>query len=980
MIKRLWMPLGLVGTALLLTSSAGEAQDRADLYGAGIMWHNWFNVGDLPPAYQSNPHTYDTAQMQLIKDMGGNNCPGTFDWCGIETTQGTYNWTDADQRTDDAYSKGLHIYAYIGNTPDWALPAGFSPGQGYRTPPDDIYQTQFENYCRAVAERYAGKVEHFTFWNEPNGCSWVNDGCANGNGYALYVHWLKIAYGALKEGNPNCLVGAGSLDCNEFTGSGCWDYVDGMYAQGAQGYFDAIALHPYASTSVYWDAITNVRAKMLANGDGDKGIWLNEYGWYDSGAGDAPARLTNFLNQVKQPDYAYVTMCNYLVVSDLSDGSYGLCNHNLTPRPIYSAMQSFNKTPLPTYTPGPVCSLLISQGKTASVDSTFSGSYPASKLTDGLWNCDTCRWVSGSGSSHWCYLDLGASYDLCRVDVYPDEAWNGAGSLPYNPTSYTVRGSVTGSGAVNTWTTLATFSNTCTQVDYPGGVGDAHNAHSVSGTYRYVGLHITGNDSACGSNVRVQEVQIFSGATPSNTPTRTPTATKTNTPTRTPTLTGTPPTSTPTNTASNTPTNTPTTVDCQANPANGDFEQNSGAGSVPTGWTAYGTNRLGVRNSGSLGGIAPYEGSWSVGNETYDNSCAGGIYRIYTVANGTCRAGAYITLLASTKTSERLRIGIDKDGGASSAGVDSWSGWAGNVSPYSSQWVLLQTGDVTVTGGQVTIFLDHDLGASGSISLGKFDAVRLSGSACPPTNTSTRTPTGTSTNTPTRTRTNTPTNTPTRTRTNTPTNTPTRTATPTNTPTNTPTATCTPSNLPTNTPSDTPTTTGSPLPATPTSTATVAGAPTDTPLAFSWIDAASVTVDASGGTLNTGPAGYYLLTTLALPAGSLSAAIVLSVSQPDNNAGTRNAAQFDPDGLGFVTPATMTIEFREDEVPADHQPQEMRLHWYDPVGGSWELVSGPQVVRYIDSDRWTVSARIYHLSMYGARIPLPSFVREWRDY
>jgi hypothetical protein len=40
-------------------------------------------------------------------------------------------------------------------------------------------------------------------------------------------------------------------------------------------------------------------------------------------------------------------------MSDLPGGLYGLCNRDLTPRPIYSAFQSFDKSCAPTYSPSP---------------------------------------------------------------------------------------------------------------------------------------------------------------------------------------------------------------------------------------------------------------------------------------------------------------------------------------------------------------------------------------------------------------------------------------------------------------------------------------------------------------------------------------------------------------------------------------------------------------------------------------------------
>jgi exo-beta-1,3-glucanase (GH17 family) len=66
-----------------------------------------------------------------------------------------------------------------------------------------------------------------------------------------------------------------------------------MYAQGAKGYFDAFAHHPYCyaadfdcpDTVADWSAWSqmnetspSLRSIMAANGDSDKKIWLTEFG------------------------------------------------------------------------------------------------------------------------------------------------------------------------------------------------------------------------------------------------------------------------------------------------------------------------------------------------------------------------------------------------------------------------------------------------------------------------------------------------------------------------------------------------------------------------------------------------------------------------------------------------------------------------------------------------------------------------------
>lgn len=346
------------------------AHDRSSLFSVGMMWASWLPASDLPAPYQANPRAYDQAQMALIRNLGCSTTTGTFDWISVEPTRGVYDWTAADQRTADARAAGLDIIAYIGNTPDWALPPNGLPG--WRTPPDEAYRAEFEAYCTAVAARYAGQVDRFFFWNEPNGCSWVKDGCQNMDGYPLYTRWLKRAYAALKVGNPNCKVGAGVLDYQQ--GLESWRFLDGMYREGARDSFDAVVIHPYNfGGGVNWAGILETRQVMLNFLDGHKDIWINEYGWPNSADSRAREWLRDFLLRIKQPDYEYVTLCRYLVLTDLENGQFGLCNRQLTPRPIYDEFRTLDKSLPPTYTPTPTHAVRFATPPPAGTNVVYNG-------------------------------------------------------------------------------------------------------------------------------------------------------------------------------------------------------------------------------------------------------------------------------------------------------------------------------------------------------------------------------------------------------------------------------------------------------------------------------------------------------------------------------------------------------------------------------------------------------------------------------
>ena len=106
---------------------------------------------------------------------------------------------------------------------------------------------------------------------------------------AAYTQLLKAAYPAVKAADPNATVVMGGLTGNDYP------FLEGVYAAGGKGYFDAVGVHtdtacnvlsPYeflrgADNRMIPDsflAYREVHAVMVANGD-DKPIWMTEMSW-----------------------------------------------------------------------------------------------------------------------------------------------------------------------------------------------------------------------------------------------------------------------------------------------------------------------------------------------------------------------------------------------------------------------------------------------------------------------------------------------------------------------------------------------------------------------------------------------------------------------------------------------------------------------------------------------------------------------------
>ena len=140
-------------------------------------------------------------------------------------------------------------------------------------------------------------------------------------------------------------------------------------------------------------------------------------------------------------------------------------------------------------------------------------------------------------------------------------------------------------------------------------------------------------------------------------------------------------------------------------------------------------------------------------------------------------------------------------------------------------------------------------------------------------------------------------------------------------------------------------------------------------------------IGSSGGTLQSGPEGFFKLPKLEIPSGALTSDVPFEIQEPGDadKHGIRASVEFLPTDTAFVVPATMTLEFRTEDITPSFTAAEMRVHWWNELSGLWEEVPGTQAVLQIDADTWTVSAMVNHLSIYGA-LASSSNIRSWKQY
>jgi plastocyanin len=230
-----------------------------------------------------------------VNDLGTKWVLHQLSWYHIEPERGEYKWELLDPAVDALRQAGANIILNPVHAPEWAWS---SDKLGYPKDPAD-----FAHFMTLVAQRYKGKVAGYQIWNEPNFARETGPYASTSH----YAAMLKAGYLAVKSVDPRAIVISGAL-----TPTGVNDvfkavddvtFLKHLYAYNSgelKGYFDVLGAHPGSNAnppetlwpdnpgpgpgwtthaSFYFRRIEQLRQVMVENGDGQKQIWLTEFGW-----------------------------------------------------------------------------------------------------------------------------------------------------------------------------------------------------------------------------------------------------------------------------------------------------------------------------------------------------------------------------------------------------------------------------------------------------------------------------------------------------------------------------------------------------------------------------------------------------------------------------------------------------------------------------------------------------------------------------
>jgi hypothetical protein len=312
--------------------------------------------------------------LQMAREAGILWAKQQFAWEEIqpraarpgEDPDKTFTWEKADKVVALFEEYGLEVIARLDRPPEWTK----SSGLGFQGPPDDL--SLYGDFVHAFVERYKGRVHYIQIWNEPN--LWYEWGNRTPSPQD-YTQLLRVAYLRARDADPNVYVLSAPLALTTERSERAIAetvFLEEMYRNGAGSCFDILSANafgfgwppedPASADKLNFVRVMAQREVMVRNGDANKAVWFNEFGWNASPDGYPPewyvwqrvsepnqAQYTVRAIQMARNDWNWVGALNIwyfrqvgTITPDRSDYYFRMVDVDFTPRLIYHSIKEMS--------------------------------------------------------------------------------------------------------------------------------------------------------------------------------------------------------------------------------------------------------------------------------------------------------------------------------------------------------------------------------------------------------------------------------------------------------------------------------------------------------------------------------------------------------------------------------------------------------------------------------------------------------------
>jgi hypothetical protein len=209
-----------------------------------------------------------------------------FPWATLQpNNDGEWNNTFfSDDQLNAEIAAGREVVGLIVNTPPWALQDGGLPGvpSGLYLRDDDPNNV-WAIFVRKIVSRYAGRINHWIVWNEPDIWDPNYPGRTWGGSVKDFFQLQRVAYNVIKATNPNAVVHLSAFtyfwDVNygrtPFLKLLLDEMLKDQEAAAHNYYFDVASANLYFQTDNIYDLVAWTHQQMIDHGF-DKPLWLTE--------------------------------------------------------------------------------------------------------------------------------------------------------------------------------------------------------------------------------------------------------------------------------------------------------------------------------------------------------------------------------------------------------------------------------------------------------------------------------------------------------------------------------------------------------------------------------------------------------------------------------------------------------------------------------------------------------------------------------
>ena len=284
------------------------------------------------------------ALVSQVTQLGMGWVKITVNWAEIEAEEDAADFAVLDEAVDAFSEAGISVLLTLTGAPDWARPSATEfvlSLDGEYGPPDDV--TLFGEFAGEVATRYAGKVQAYEIWTEPNlRRSWTSPEATTANERRLadtdYIELLTAANQAIEFADADAVViTAGLAPTGLNDGLNAIDdriFLSELLAQGVTDVSDAIGVQPdgfgnppearFPTQSegveshfdnrhfFFLDTIADYRATLVNADAGDTPLWVTRAGWGTAEGNSIVAPISpfqDFLTYTSPDEQANIYRC-----------------------------------------------------------------------------------------------------------------------------------------------------------------------------------------------------------------------------------------------------------------------------------------------------------------------------------------------------------------------------------------------------------------------------------------------------------------------------------------------------------------------------------------------------------------------------------------------------------------------------------------------------------------------------------------------